>query len=148
MQTRISLPSASAERRMKMSMKTLYDLKDMLCDELDEIGKKGEMSAGDLETVHKLTDTIKNIDKITMLEEGGYSRDEDYSRDGDWSANMRGNYGRGSSYARRGSHYVRGHYSMDDGRDSLISRMEDIMRGADSKDREVIQRCIDTMRNG
>lgn len=125
-----------------MSMKTLYDLKDMLCAELDEIGKKGEMSAGDLETVHKLTDTIKNIDKITMLEENGYSRD------GDWSANMRGNYGRGSSYARRGSHYVRGHYSMDDGRDSLISRMEDIMRGADSKDREVIQRCIDTMRNG
>ena len=125
-----------------MSMKVMYDLKDMLCAELDEIGKKGEMSAGDLETVHKLTDTIKNIDKITMLEEGGYSRD------GDWSANMRGNYGRGNSYARRGSHYVRGHYSMDDGRDSLISRMEDIMRGADSKDREVIQRCIDTMRNG
>mgnify|MGYP000998434384 CR=1 FL=1 len=125
-----------------MSKRVLYDLKDMLCAELDEIGKKGEMSAGDLETVHKLTDTIKNIDKIVMLEDDGYSRD------GDWSANMSGNYGRGSSYARRGSHYVRGHYSMDDGRDSLISRMEDIMRGADSKDREVIQRCIDTMRNG
>nr|DAS80887.1 MAG TPA: hypothetical protein [Caudoviricetes sp.] len=125
-----------------MSKRVLYDLKDMLCAELDEIGKKGEMSAGDLETVHKLTDTIKNIDKIVMLEDDGYSRD------GDWSANMRGNYGRGSSYARRGSHYVRGHYSMDDGRDSLISRMEDILRGADSKDREVIQRCIDTMRNG
>lgn len=125
-----------------MSKRVLYDLKDMLCAELDEIGKKGEMSAGDLETVHKMTDTIKNIDKIVMLEDDGYSRD------GDWSANMRGNYGRGSSYARRGSHYVRGHYSMDDGRDSLISRMEDIMRGADSKDREVIQRCIDTMRNG
>lgn len=130
-----------------MSMKVMYDLKDMLCEELDEIGKKGEMSAGDLETVHKLTDTIKNIDKITMLEEGGYSRYEDYSRDGDWSANMRGNYGRGSSYARRGQHYVRGHYSRDDGRDSLIERMEDIMRGADSKDRESIQRCIDMMRN-
>lgn len=130
-----------------MSMKVMYDLKDMLCAELDEIGKKGEMSAGDLETVHKLTDTIKNIDKITMLEENGYSRDEDYSRDGDWSANMRGNYGRGSSYARRGQHYVRGHYSRDDGRDSLIERMEDIMRGADSKDRESIQRCIDMMRN-
>lgn len=60
---------------------------------------------------------------------------------------MRGNYGRGSSYARRGQHYVRGHYSRDDGRDSLIERMEDIMRGADSKDRESIQRCIDMMRN-
>ena len=42
-----------------MSMKVMYDLKDMLCAELDEIGKKGEMSAGDLETVHKLTDTIQ-----------------------------------------------------------------------------------------
>ena len=30
-----------------MSMKVMYDLKDMLCAELDEIGKKGEMSAGD-----------------------------------------------------------------------------------------------------
>lgn len=69
-------------------------------------------------------------------------------REGAGIVTLRGNYGRGSSYARRGSHYVRGHYSMDDGRDSLISRMEDIMRGADSKDREVIQRCIDTMRNG
>lgn len=48
---------------------------------------------------------------------------------------------------RRGQHYVRGHYSRDDGRDSLIERMEDIMRGADSKDRESIQRCIDMMRN-
>lgn len=130
-----------------MSMKVIYDLKDMLCAELDEIGKKGEMSAGDLETVHKLTDTIKNIDKIVMLEENGYSRDEDYSRDGDWSANMRGNYGRGSSYARRGSHYVRGHYSRDDARRSLADRMEDLMRDADGKDQETIQRCIDMIRN-
>ena len=29
-----------------MSKRVLYDLKDMLCAELDEIGKKGEMSAG------------------------------------------------------------------------------------------------------
>ena len=27
-----------------MSMKVMYDLKDMLCAELDEIGKKGEMT--------------------------------------------------------------------------------------------------------
>ena len=129
-----------------MSKRVLYDLKDMLCAELDEIGKKGEMSAGDLETVHKLTDTIKNIDKIVMLEDDGYSLDEDYSRDGDWGAH--GNYGRGSSYARRGTHYVRGHYSRDDGRRSLADRMEDLMRDADSKDREAIQRCIDMIRNG
>lgn len=125
---------------------TMYKLKDMLCEELDEIGKKGEMSAGDLETVHKLTDTIKNIYKIDMLKDSDYSGDDDYSRDGDWGAH--GNYGRGSSYARRGTHYVRGHYSRDDARRSLADRMEDLMRDADSKDREAIQRCIDMIRNG
>ena len=86
-------------------MKALYDLKDKLQDELDEIARKPEMSAGDLETVHKLTDTIKNIDKICALEEdGGYSEAGDYEG---------GAYGRGSSYANRGKHYVRGHYSRD-----------------------------------
>lgn len=129
-----------------MSMKTMYELKDMLCEELDEIGKKCEMSAGDLETIHKLTDTIKNIDKIAMLEDGGYSRDADYPRDGDWSANMRGNYGRGNSYARRGSHYVRGHYSRDDGREAIVQRMEEMLRDAEGRDRETIQRCIELMR--
>lgn len=87
-------------------MKALYELKDKLQDELDEIARKPEMSAGDLETVHKLTDTIKNIDKICALEEAG-----DYSEAGDWEG--RGSYNRGSSYANRGKHYVRGHYSRD-----------------------------------
>ena len=119
------------------------DLMKMLCDELEDI--KNDMrsrgaSAETLDAIRDITSSIKNIYKIEMFEElDGYSGDWDDDRD---------MYRRGSSYARRGSHYVRGHYSMDDGRDSLISRMEDIMRGADSKDREVIQRCIDTMRNG
>ena len=130
-----------------MSMKALYEIKDMLCAELDEIGKKGEISAGDLETVHKLTDTIKNIDKITMLEDDGYSRDEDYSRDGEWAANMRGNYGRGSSYTRRGQHYVRGHYSRYDGRESMMRSLEDMLQNEAGYDRATIQHCIDRLKN-
>lgn len=91
-------------------MKALYDLKDKLHDELDEIARKPEMGAGDLELIHKLTDTIKNIDKICMLEEeGGYSSAVD------------GDYGRGASYANRGQHYVRGHYSRD-GRGNMDGR--------------------------
>ena len=70
-------------------MKALYELKDKLQDELDEIARKPEMGAGDLELVHKLTDTIKNIDKICALEEdGGYSEAGDYEG---------ASYGRGSS---------------------------------------------------
>ena len=124
-----------------MGMKALYDLRDMLCSELDEIAHKGEMSAGDLETVHKLTDTIKNIDKIEMLESDGYSR----SDGGVWTS--RGNYGRGSSYARRGTHYVRGHYSRDDGRDAMLRRVQEMMDDADDSDREIISRCYDALKN-
>ena len=76
-----------------MGMKSMYELRDMLCKELDELARKGELGAGDLEIAHKLTATIKNIDKIEMMEDGGYSRDEDYSRrysrDGDWQSGMR-----------------------------------------------------------
>ena len=89
-------------------MESLHKLKKMMCRELDEISNKGDMSAGDLEAVHKLTDTIKNIDKIMYLE-----GDNEYSRGGDWDA--LGRYSRGRypdmdygdhSNARRGQHYV------------------------------------------
>ena len=77
-------------------MEYMYELKEKLCKELEEIARKGELGAGDLEIVHKLTDTIKNLDKIEMLEDGGYSQT------GDWEG--RGSYARGSSYANRGKH--------------------------------------------
>ena len=54
-------------------MKALYELKEKFEMELEELARKGELGAGDLELAHKLTDTIKNIDKICALEEnGGY----------------------------------------------------------------------------
>lgn len=87
-------------------MEKLYKIKEALMRELDQskTARNGELQAGELEAIHKLTDTIKNIDKICMLAE-----QSDYSHAGGSS------YGRGSSYANRGQHYVRGHYSRDGG---------------------------------
>lgn len=131
--------------------KNLYHLRDMLCDELDEYNHdaKNGLSEHDLDTVHKLTDTIKNIDKIMMLEDG------DYSRTGEWEADMRGIYGRdngdgynrGNSYARRGSHYVRGHYSRADGRERMISGIEDMMKDASGPEREAYKQAVEILRN-
>ena len=132
-------------------MEYMYELKDKLCKELDEIARKPEMGAGDLEIIHKLTDTIKNIDKIDMLEDDGYSQ-AGY-RDGGSS------YNRGSSYANRGKHYVRGHYSRDgysmegrgnrggysrhDAKEAMMEQMEMLMEQAGSeREREAIRRCI------
>jgi len=44
-----------------------------------------------------------------MEEDGGYSQASDWEMEG------RGSYGRGASYANRRKHYVRGHYSSEDG---------------------------------
>ena len=132
-------------------MDYMHELKDKLCKELDEIARKPEMGAGDLEIIHKLTDTIKNLDKIEMLEDGGYSQ-AGY-RDGGSS------YNRGSSYANRGKHYVRGHYSRDgysmegrgnrggysrhDAKEAMMEQMEMLMEQAGSeREREAIRRCI------
>ncbi len=144
-------------------MKKFYDLKDKLCEELDEIARKPEMGAGDLELAHKLTDTIKNIDKICMLEEeGGYSQE---GGDG-------GSYGNGSSYANRGQHRVRAHYSRDgggdggyssrrgggrdgssrgysrdDGRSEMMEHIEMAIDSADERDREKIKRFMRELEN-
>jgi hypothetical protein len=128
-----------------MGMKAMYDLRDMLCKELDEITRKGELGAGDLDIAYKLVGTVKNIDKIEMMEDdGGYSRR--YSRDGNWEADMRGNYGRDSSYARRGTHYVRGHYSRDSGKDNMKRQLQEMLDGADDDTlRRAIQRCMDAV---
>lgn len=138
-------------------MNSMHELKEMLCKELEEFSRKGKMSAGDLETIHKLTDTIKNIDKIEMLEDGGYSQ-----RGGDWEA--RGNYNRsmipdmrgGNTYRNRKrdsrGRYSRGGegggYSYEDGKHEMIAELEDMMDDAtNDKEREAIRRCLDTIQN-
>ncbi len=72
-------------------MEYIEKIKKMLCKELDEYAMKSKISGSDLEMIWKLTDTVKNLDKISMLEESeGYSE----ARGG-----MRGrSYMHGSSY--------------------------------------------------
>lgn len=120
-----------------MSMTAMYDLRDMLCKELEEVARKGELSAGDLEAVHKLTDTIKNIDKIERLENG------EYSRDGDWAADIRGTYGRGNSYRHRDA---RGRYARGDATEHMREQLRGMMRDADDdRAREAIRRCMEQL---
>ena len=126
-----------------MNMKAMYDLRDMLCKELDELARKGELGAGDLEIAHKLVSTIKNIDKIEMMEDDGYSRDGDYSR-----RYSRGDYDRDMSNARRGAHYVRGHYSRADGAEHLRTQLNDMMRETDDERvRDALRRAVSLMEN-
>ena len=102
-------------------MHYMHDLKDLLCAELEDYAEKGKksgkMSMGDLESIHKLTDTVKNIMKIDVLkEEAGYSEDGRYMGEGRIYGTS---YDGGSSYARGRGRYAKrdsmGRYSRDGG---------------------------------
>lgn len=132
-------------------MEELHKLKEKLYDELEEIARKSKMSAGDLDVTHKLTDTIKNIDKICMMEDDGeYS----YGYDDDMSMRGRGGSRPGTRGGRRGgdrnpNRDSRGRYtgySEDDGGSKMMEHLEMALEEADEDDRENILRMMRRMK--
>ena len=151
-------------------MHYMHDLTDLLCAELEDYadkGKKsGKMSMGDLDSIHKLTDTVKNILKIDLLEsEDGYSEDGHYMGEGriygtSYDDGMR--RGVGYSYARGRGRYakrdrmgrysrdgrgMRDGYSRDEGKAYMMEQLEDMMEDAENPvEKEALRRCIDALK--
>lgn len=153
-------------------MQTYYELKDMLKKELDQIVKKGELSAGSLETVDKILNSIKNACKITMYEEykeDGYSyadsdmdmsnysyargRGSNARRDSMGRYSSEGGYSREGGYSNaRGSRdgrggYSRRGYSYDDGdKQEKVEMLREMMQEAGSdEERRTLQKLIRRM---
>ena len=134
-------------------MQYMNDIKDMLCRELSDISKKGELTAGSLDTVDKITHAIKSIDTILAMDDYSedYSRDDGYTNEGSRSSYRRGNgnYSR-SSYARRRD--SQGRYSSDrysqDARDDMIAELHDLMSDApDEKTKSEFHKFISKLDN-
>lgn len=49
-------------------MDSLWDLKDMLCEQIEDIVKKGDISPTELDHVYKVVDVIKDIVTIDAME--------------------------------------------------------------------------------
>ena len=159
-------------------MHYMHDLKDLLCAELEDYAEKGKksgkMSMGDLDSIHKLTDTVKNILKIDMLEdESGYSEDGAYMGEGriygtSYDDGMRrgvgysyargrgryakrdsmGRYSRDDGYMRRDGRSMRdGGYSRDDGKAYMMEQIEDMMEDAEKPaEKEALRRCMEALK--
>lgn len=142
-------------------MHVYEELKDMLCKELEEITRKGELTAGSLETVDKLTHSIKSIETIMAMNE--YNDDYSYERDGNMSnargyRNSRPYRDGGVSYARgRGRNAKRdsmdrysrdGGYSYDDAKADMIDEIKEIMHDApDEQTKKEFQRFVSKLEN-
>lgn len=121
-------------------MRKLYELRDMLMEELEKCTDKGELSAGSLEIVDKLTHSIKSIDTILAMEEAGYSNDDGYSYD---YSNRGYSNARGRRNARRDSmgRYSRRGYSRD--KDELMEQLRDLeMSTTDEHTKNMIRKFI------
>ncbi len=152
-------------------MHEFYELKEMLMDEVKELTKKGELTAGSLDTVDKLLNSIKNACKIIMYDEyqdeGEYSSEGGMSNRGGYSnargrgSNARrdsmGRYSRegGNSYARggrggsrggRGGYSREGGYSYADDNEDKIEVLREAMQDAESEqERMIIKKMIRRM---
>lgn len=134
-------------------MHTYYDVKEMLHQELADIVKKGELSAGSLETIDKLLNSIKNSCKIIMYEEyadNGYSYADGDHDVHDYSyARGRGSQAKRDSMGRYSSRYGRPTYSYDDGKSEKVDMLREMMNEVSSdEERRALQKIIRRMEQG
>lgn len=134
-------------------MEYMHKIKKMLCKELEEYGDKKTLSSADVEMIHKLTDTVKNLDKISLLEQGddGYSETYPYYMGGSsYASRGRGRNARrdrmgryssdmGSSYDDYSEERMDRRYSRDDAKDHMMNKLGMMMEDADPNEREILK---------
>lgn len=157
----------------------MHKLKEKLMDAIYEYEDKaaknpsGKISDMEIEKIHKLTDTVKNIDKIEALEggEGGYSEASNWMGEGRMYGNSYeggSSYRRGRMRAKRDSmgRYSReagysetsygrgdtgnsyGNHSYGDAKEEMLDNLEDMMHKAGSeKERKAIEQCMKQLEN-
>ena len=146
----------------------MHKLKKKLCKELEEYAEKNSLSGGDVEMLQKLTDTVKNIDKIEMLEGeeegysetgmrgrgfGGSSYDDDmmYSERRGRGRNARrdrmGRYSSddGMAYDDYSEERTDRRYSRDDAKDHMMNKLGSMMANANPNEREILKDCMRTL---
>lgn len=141
----------------------LMRVKHELCEQIIEMGERG-VNKGNIEPIYMAAVAAEKIMKMQVLEgemDDGYSqRNRRYSRDDGMYSGNRERYDRypkdggsydsydgGESYARRGEHYVRGHYSRDEGMHDMTSTVERIMNETrDPKEKEAYRKLLDQVR--
>ena len=118
-------------------MHGIYELKEMLCKQLEDYGKKGEMSAAILERVDMLAHAVKNLDKIIENYEG-----TEYSG----NYNSRNSYDRSMANGQSTRRDSMGRYARDGGYSrggDLVDQLRDMMGEArDDRTRQEIQRLV------
>ena len=133
-------------------MHKLYQLKDMLCGELEQFGDRDKLTSSSLETVDKLAHAAKNVGKlIEMCEESEYSMDGGMGRRSyDGGMSRRRGYSNDGYYYDDGNSYRRGRaangrFVSRDGSEMARKLREMMADAPDDSSRQEIQRLAERM---
>lgn len=125
-------------------MHDLYNLKEMLVEELSEYGKKGDVSLSSLEIIDKLAHATKNIDKVIECYEGKSYNNRSYG-DGSYRMSRNDYY---DNYSGRRGRAMNGRFVSRDGSE-MAHQLREMMNDApDERMKSEIERLatkIETM---
>ena len=137
-------------------MRVYNQIKDLMCDELEHIARKGELTHNNLEVIDKAVDIIKDIDTINAMQEyiEGNSYDEHYMRGEGYSrmypvldgysferGRQRDSMGR---YSGRGNS-MDGYYAGGSNTKEELQRLMD--KATNETEKEAIRVAIESMNN-
>lgn len=126
-------------------MRYIEDLKRNLCEELEKYGQKENLSVSDLERVDTLAHAVKNLDKILMCEDGGYSQSGDWYAMGKYGRNEPDYHHGGDSYRGR-SRDSMGRYSRNDAKNDIAEKLRHMASEApDNHTREALEKAMRAM---
>lgn len=150
-----------------MSEKSIIELREKLCRELDEISRHNELSQTMIDNAHKLASAIKNLYKVQMYEKYGVAEEASYnggsynggSYHGEYPMDSYGNgysntgYDNGNS-ERRGrasnGRYVSrsrdGGRSWGDAKEVMVQQLSDMLSQTDDpRRREIVRKARDEL---
>lgn len=136
-------------------MNAIYDLRDMLCDELEQVMTKSTNM--NLDQIDKLTHALKSVETIIAMKEGGYSTTVNSNRYYDDNSYYGGNsYRNGRNGGMRYNEHYNSYrmsnrgsgYSRNDGKEEMIANLHDMLNDASSaKEKDAIHQCIEKLQN-
>ncbi len=114
-------------------MDTLYRLKDRMCDMIDEVLEKPDITPTEVERLYKAIDIVKDVVTIDAMENSGYGEDYSYDDGMSYARNRdsMGRYskrGRGMSYDNHRMPHMNDGYSGDESKEELMRKIDEMQR--------------------
>lgn len=119
----------------------IKNLKDNMLDQLAEYADKN-LTASNLDAIESLAVAAEKICKLESMELSNRFTSQAMDKIAvDYP------YWGGSSYDRGGSYTVRGRYSKSEGKEKMVSELEDMMYNADENEKSAIRKAINALRD-